>query len=172
MTFNPVPKPTKHRKKSTKHTPDWRKQEKRMNTKYAILLKLRAGLKCERCGKEYPLYESANGYKIPQGLNCSHYKSRTYRNTRWLYDNTDCICSGCHFYLEADKEVRYRGWKMEHNWTEQALDDLNLLAQSPFTGDRGLVEFWIDAELKSQLTGYPVLDYSCLKEIYKGMVND
>lgn len=45
--------------------------------------------RCERCGTLY-------------NLQCAHWLSRRYSNTRTDFDNAFCLCAGCHRYFTAD----------------------------------------------------------------------
>jgi len=50
-----------------------------------IIVRQRAGYKCEQCGKHAP-------------LNTAHIISRINLATRWDRDNVFCFCVGCHFW--------------------------------------------------------------------------
>ena len=56
-----------------------------LDTSWSLLVKLRAGMKCEKCGKEKP-------------LNSHHIYSRSKLSTRWHLDNGICLCVGCHTF--------------------------------------------------------------------------
>ena len=49
------------------------------------LVRIRAGYKCERCGKTSP-------------LNTAHIFSRRNLSVRWDMENVLCWCVGCHFW--------------------------------------------------------------------------
>ena len=152
-----VPKPIKRKMQP------WRIQEKRMDALFAILIRLRANLQCQRCKRQYQITDN---YKIPHGLQCSHRFSRSHRNTRWSYDNCFAMCGGCHQYLDANKEI-YDQWIIEQNHHDQ--DTLMLLrhkAHSTFRGDRSLIEIWINQELSIILPKFTELNYKELEPIY------
>lgn len=49
-------------------------------------LKIRSVGKCRKCGSK-------------ENLQCSHFISRRYHNTRWDLSNACALCKRCHFYL-------------------------------------------------------------------------
>jgi len=49
-------------------------------------LKIRKAGKCLKCGRR-------------DNLQCSHFISRRYHNTRWNLSNACTLCKSCHFYL-------------------------------------------------------------------------
>lgn len=55
----------------------------KLDDAWSLLVKLKAGMKCEYCGK--------TSY-----LNSHHIFSRSKRSTRWLTDNGICLCAGHH----------------------------------------------------------------------------
>ena len=140
------------------------RQEKRMDEKFAILLKLKRNLTCERCGSQYKITD--NG-KIPPGCQCSHFIGRTKRATRWLYANTYCHCGGCHQYL-GNHPHEFRAWVLKDGGhTEQTLQLLVELARPAFRGDRSAIELWIDQELLIELPKWPRLNYPALEPLYE-----
>jgi len=79
----------------------------KLDTAWSELVKLRAGNKCEYCGKKSP-------------LNSHHIFSRSKKSTRWLPENGICLCVGHHTFsstFSAHKTVlefvdwltRYKG---------------------------------------------------------------
>ena len=54
---------------------------------FSKLVRINADYTCEYCGNK-----SVN----KQGLHCSHFIGRRYRNTRWLERNCACLCFACH----------------------------------------------------------------------------
>ena len=57
----------------------------KLDTAWAKLVKLRAGMKCEVCGKTSP-------------LNSHHIYSRSKRSVRWNPENGVCLCVGHHTF--------------------------------------------------------------------------
>ena len=53
---------------------------------FSKLIKIRVDWTCEYCGTK----------PAKQGLHCSHFIGRRYRNTRWLEENCACLCFSCH----------------------------------------------------------------------------
>lgn len=51
---------------------------------------------CENCGKT-------------EHLQCAHWISRRFRNTRWDPDNAFCLCAGCHMYF-GDHPTEFGRW--------------------------------------------------------------
>ena len=61
---------------------------------------------CEHCGK-------AAGVQ----LQCAHWISRTYSNTRTDFDNAFCLCAGCHRFFTADPTA-WSTWTLEQRGRE------------------------------------------------------
>lgn len=57
----------------------------KLDDAWSELVKLRAGNKCEYCGKKSP-------------LNSHHIFSRSKKSTRWLPENGICLCVGHHTF--------------------------------------------------------------------------
>lgn len=57
----------------------------KLDDAWSLLVKLRAGNRCEVCGKSSP-------------LNSHHIYSRSKRSTRWNPDNGVCLCVGHHTF--------------------------------------------------------------------------
>lgn len=49
---------------------------------------------CQRCGKMYP--------ENSPGLECAHFMTRGKWGTRFDPDNVAALCTGCHFYIDAN----------------------------------------------------------------------
>lgn len=64
---------------------------------------VRSKRRCERCGE-------TDYYK----LQCSHIVGRTYRGTRWLEKNAQCLCAGCHLWW-THNPVEAGRW-LDANW--------------------------------------------------------
>lgn len=138
-------------------------QERRMDQKFAILIKLRDGLRCRRCGRQYHLTDN---FKIPSGCQNSHYIGRSKRHTRWSYENCYVHCGGCHRYLEHNPE-EFRAWVLNHGGhTPASLDFLRIKSNVPFRSDRTFIEMWIDQELLKLLPDNDRLNYKCLEPLY------
>jgi hypothetical protein len=76
-------------------------KEDRITSDY---IRLKAGFKCARCGAYHP---------DCRGLHASHYMGRINQATRYEEDNLDCLCYGCHSYLEERKQTEYRDFKIK-----------------------------------------------------------
>lgn len=59
--------------------------DKKLDNAWSLLVKLKAGMKCEYCGKTTT-------------LNSHHVYSRSKRSTRWLPDNGVCLCVSHHTF--------------------------------------------------------------------------
>ena len=140
------------------------RQEKRMDDKFAILLKLKRNLTCERCESQYKITD--NG-KIPPGCQCAHYYHKPKRGTRWYYANCFCFCGGCHQYLDLHAEEFHLWILTEGGHTEETLQIMILIANTTWRGDRSAIELWIDQELLIELPKWPRLNYPALEPIYE-----
>jgi len=59
--------------------------EKKLDNKWAEAIKVRAGFRCEYCGKR-------------ENLNSHHIFTRSRKATRWELNNGICLCVGCHTF--------------------------------------------------------------------------
>jgi len=59
--------------------------EKKLDNKWAEAIKVRAGFRCEYCGKR-------------ENLNSHHIFTRSRKATRWELNNGCCLCVGCHTF--------------------------------------------------------------------------
>lgn len=59
--------------------------DKKLDDAWSLLVKLKAGMKCEYCGKTTP-------------LNSHHIFSRSKKSTRWDVKNGICLCVGHHTF--------------------------------------------------------------------------
>ena len=75
------------------------------DTLYSKWLRRSVG-KCERCDKR------GEGPERIQGLQCSHFFGRRHESTRFLRENTDCLCWPCHQFFEENPAL-YSEWKKE-----------------------------------------------------------
>ena len=92
----------------------------KLDTAWAVLVKLMAGNMCERCKKTKP-------------LNSHHIYSRSKRSVRWHPDNGVCLCVGCHVFsskFSAHKTpIEFIDW-LRQSKTEAFIDKLRLKAHT------------------------------------------
>lgn len=60
----------------------------KLDAAWSKLVKLRGGMKCEYCGKKYP-------------LNSHHIFSRSKKSTRWVVENGISLCVGHHTFSSS-----------------------------------------------------------------------
>ncbi len=94
--------------------------DKRLDDAWSLLVKLKAGNKCEYCGK--------TSY-----LNSHHIYSRSKKSTRWHVKNGISLCSGHHVLssvFSAHKTpLSFIDWLKDYRG-EKAIDNLRLRANS------------------------------------------
>ena len=94
--------------------------DKKLDEAWAILVKLKAGMKCEVCGKR-------------TYLNSHHIYSRSKKSTRWHVQNGICLCVGCHVFsskFSAHKTpLEFTEWLTRYKG-ESYIDRLRLRANS------------------------------------------
>jgi len=85
---------------------------KKLDIVWSEAIKVRAGYKCEHCGKT-------------TNLNSHHIFTRLRKSTRWELDNGICLCVGCHMFsskFSAHKTgVEFTHWleeKKGKKWVE------------------------------------------------------
>lgn len=66
---------------------------------FSLYIRTRDNWTCKRCGKSY---------RPPtQALHCSHFVGRARENTRFMLENADALCYGCHRYFTAHPQEHY-----------------------------------------------------------------
>ena len=73
---------------------------------WADIIKLRAGHKCEKCGKT----------KEVATLNSHHIFARNSHSTRWDLRNGICLCSSCHTFGKdaAHRDPSFKDWVIDY----------------------------------------------------------
>ncbi len=89
---------------------------------FSKLVRERANWTCERCGTYYP-----EGSR--QGLDCSHFYTRSRRFVRWNPWNAAAHCVGCHSELGGNP-VEFARWINDHLGWEKA-GKLEVIANRP-----------------------------------------
>ena len=72
---------------------------------FSLLIRERAGWRCERCGKQFE--------RGAPNLHCSHLFGRRHRATRWTSFGAVAHCAGCHFYL-TEHPLDFAIWIRKH----------------------------------------------------------
>jgi len=132
-----------------------RKVKKRLDAKYSRYIRLRDGLKCRICGRNFQMYENSKGFQvIPKEYQCAHIIDRTKSHTRYKPENLIGICQGCHVKFDGKWTIygrekdKFRAMAYERCGITR--NDLNLLeyaTQQKSRPDYAGLELWIDAEL-------------------------
>ena len=87
----------------------------------SLVVKERAGYRCERCGAQHK--------KGDKGLHASHFHGRAKKSVRWDLRNLNSICHGCHSFFHANPE-EHRAWKLKQ-LGEQEFKKLDIDAHLP-----------------------------------------
>jgi len=72
---------------------------------FSNLIRERDNWTCQRCGKKYE--------PPTNSLQCSHFWGRGNKGSRFLPENCDALCYGCHARWEGNKQGEYRDWKLQ-----------------------------------------------------------
>lgn len=86
------------------HIPDKAAIEKKLDNAWSVLIKLRAGRKCEVCGSI-------------KNLNSHHVYSRAKKSVRWNPENGVCLCVGHHIgtnFSAHKTPVEFINWLLNH----------------------------------------------------------
>ena len=75
---------------------------------------------CQRCGQVYT--------PPTQALHCSHFKGRRKAGTRFLPQNCDSLCYGCHSYFHQQPDEHLK-WQIQRKGQE-IVDAIILAANS------------------------------------------
>lgn len=94
----------------------------KMDIIFSKLVRERANWTCEVCGTHYP-----EGKR--QGLECSHFFTRSKRSTRWHPKNAAAHCTKCHFHLGGNP-IEFAEWIEGHLGKPEA-EALRLKANTP-----------------------------------------
>ena len=79
---------------------DRRRQEKRLDDLFSLIIRKRAMQRvggCERCKALRQSHKE---------LQTAHFHSRRKHTTRWDIRNSVGLCGGCHQYLDSNKEAK------------------------------------------------------------------
>ena len=134
-----------------------RKQQKiRLDELHSRYIRLRDGLKCRICGKQFEMYENNKGHMvIPQDYQCMHIIGRQHLHTRFDPLNTFGGCVGCHLkfddhWTKGTEGIRsFRAFALEKVGVGQDLLGI-LNSRAKLTGkvDFDLIEMWLVKELR------------------------
>jgi len=140
-----------------------RKQQiKDMDLKYAILVKLKNNLTCQKCDTVFPI----EGGKIPELLDASHFIKRGYMLTRWSPKNVFAHCRDCHDLLEHNREA-FEHWVVtEGIMKAEEIMTTRQRATQVWKGYLDPIEAEIDKQLVRLLPAFGVLKDDVLVEIY------
>ena len=141
-----------------------RKQQiKRIDKKFAILVKLKSNLTCRKCGEIFPI---ENG-KIPELLDASHFIKRRYMLTRWDHKNVFAHCRNCHDFLEHNQAAFEHWVAIEGIMTPEEIMTTRQRATQTWKGYLDPIEAKIDKQLKRLLPAFGALNDEVLIEIYE-----
>jgi len=79
---------------------------------FSLCVRERADWMCQSCGKKYEPWYTAKGIPANPGLHCSHYIGRGNYAVRFVPDNADAHCYGCHQKFESNPHI-FMMWKYE-----------------------------------------------------------
>jgi hypothetical protein len=93
----------------------------KLDKNWSLIVKQRAGMKCEYCGK--------TAY-----LNSHHIFGRRNRSVRWEITNGICLCVGCHKFSSVfsahETPLLFSRWVTDLRG-EEWYDELRVLANTP-----------------------------------------
>ena len=112
--------------------------QNRMDKAWSLAVKIAAGHKCEKCGRE-PYYKDIIWKKGPKKgqkgrilvqLNSHHIIRRSIKAIRWSLGNGLCLCPGCHTRLAHSEsymdQLEYHQW-LNIYWITNRLDKYGTL---------------------------------------------
>ncbi len=116
------------------------KTDKR-DTVFSLLVRERAGWRCEVCGTRYDPENAA-------GLQCSHFFTRSKRSTRWAAENAAAQCTACHMRMGGNP-IEFAEW-IKGYLGEERYDALRRKANTPHKYTKADLED-LYQKLKSEL---------------------
>lgn len=93
---------------------------------FSLYIRTRDNWTCQRCGKRYSPPTMA--------LHCSHFQGRGKEATRFLPDNADALCYGCHQYFTSHPGEHLQ-WQIERKGQER-VDEIIRLSNTYLKKDR------------------------------------
>jgi hypothetical protein len=120
----------------------WGMKRDSLDATVSDLVRYRDEWTCLKCRRHYAPFA---------GLECSHFKSRQHKSTRYDPENCDTLCGGCHSHFTKNPDV-YRAWRIQR-FGEQRIEVLDYKARHPFKITAAERE-WLHLELKKQLAKY------------------
>jgi len=102
-----------------------------------LIVKVKANFICVKCNKQYKLGDL--------GITASHFWNSTKWKTKFVFDNIDCMCWGCHNQIEHNKQ----GWYMQYKLRQLGQKRYNELEQMAYK-----IADWQDYELQDMLKLY------------------
>lgn len=100
------------------------------DTAFSNYIRERDNWTCQRCGKQYDKFNTSDR----QGLHCSHFKGRGKEATRFLPENCDALCYGCHQYFTSQPNEHVE-WQVARKG-QKVIDEIILLSNSYKKKDR------------------------------------
>lgn len=85
---------------------------------FAKWIKYRDEWKCQRCDTQYT--------PPTRALHCSHYMGRRKENTRFMPENCDALCWGCHRYFTSHP-AEHTDWQVGRKGQDE-VDKIKLAA--------------------------------------------
>lgn len=106
---------------------------------FSTYIRTKAGWKCEMCFKQY--------HPPTASLQCSHFKGRRNKSTRWEPENCAALCFSCHRRVTEDPEF-HRNWFLKR-LGEERYNALILKANSYGKPDKKLLKIWLTQSIKN-----------------------
>ena len=91
---------------------------RKADTVFSNYIRTKANWTCQRCGKHYDPPTTS--------LQCCHFHSRRKESVRFDIDNVQCMCYGCHAYIDSHPLEKVEYFKKILG--EKSFDDLTLRA--------------------------------------------
>lgn len=97
---------------------------------------------CKRCGSPVKFNEKG----LPVSHQASHFKGRRKEASRYMPENVDCLCSGCHMYLTSQPDEHYL-WQVKTKG-QKVVDQIILTSNTYKKRDRKLEALYWRQKLK------------------------
>ena len=116
--------------------PEIKKLKKQCDDLWSEIVKLKAGYRCEKCGKQKTDF-------VKVVLQSHHVITRAVYSTRHLIINGVCLCKGCHYVAHIHTQ-EFEEWCR----TKRDYDMLNFKRKQPFKKDYMAIKLYLEQELK------------------------
>ena len=120
----------------------------KLDTLFSKYIRLRAGGKCDFCGRVFhdKIKENGDVYPAWKSLQVSHFHGRRKRSLRYDPDNAIGACADCHFFLGENPYVHTEFFRKRLG--SERFEQLNIRAEIIAKPDKKAIEASLKERIK------------------------